>query len=48
MKEYIKMGFGYALGIVLCGTLVNMINDWAGKKSEETQTEKDKVEESAE
>lgn len=48
MKEYIKMGFGFTLGIALCGTLVNLINDCFGKNNEEPKTEDDKVEESAE
>lgn len=49
MKEYIKMGFGLGIGMVLGCALVGVIGDRLSKKTDtyKSESNNDKVDESA-
>ena len=41
MKEYIKMGFGLAIGMAFGGGLVKTFAEWGNKKIKEAESKKD-------
>lgn len=40
MKEYIKMGFGFAIGSIFGGALIKAFAEWGCKKINEAESKK--------